>query len=89
MTTTRREFVKTLLAGTAGLSLLPPAARAANKEAFAFVLQGDLHFEQFQYADLPGYAVVRVSGPKVSATIYSGMTRRPWRTPALSELLAR
>ena len=52
MTTTRREFVKTLLAGTAGLSLLPPAARATAKEAFAFVLLGDLHFDKLPCHDL-------------------------------------
>ena len=51
-TTTRREFVKTLLAGTAGLSLLPPPARAASKEAFAFPLLGDLHYDKLSCHDL-------------------------------------
>jgi len=51
-TTTRREFVKTLLTGTAGLSLLPLPARAANKEAFAFLLLGDLHFDKLGCHDL-------------------------------------
>jgi hypothetical protein len=52
MATTRREFVKTLLASTAGLSLLPPLGRAANKEAFAFALLGDLHFDKLACHDL-------------------------------------
>jgi len=52
MTTTRREFVKTLLAGTAGLSLLPPPVRAASKEAFAFPLLGDLHYDKLSCHDL-------------------------------------
>ena len=51
-TTTRREFVKTLLAGTAGLSLLPPPVRAARKEAFAFPLLGDLHYDKLSCHDL-------------------------------------
>ncbi len=51
-TTTRREFVKTLLAGTAGLSLLPPPVRAASKEAFAFPLLGDLHYDKLSCHDL-------------------------------------
>jgi hypothetical protein len=51
-TTTRREFMKTLLAGTAGLSLLPPPVRAASKEAFAFPLLGDLHYDKLSCHDL-------------------------------------
>ena len=51
-TSTRREFVKTLLAGTAGLSLLPPLAHAAGREAFAFPVLGDLHFDQLGCHDL-------------------------------------
>ena len=35
-----------------------------------------------------GYAVVQVSGPRVAATIYSGIGHQPWRTLELSELLA-
>jgi 3',5'-cyclic AMP phosphodiesterase CpdA len=41
----------------------------------------------FDYADLPGYAVIVVKGAKVDARIYSGATRELWRTVALSELL--
>ncbi len=51
-TTTRREFFKTLIAGTAGLSLMPPPVRAASKEAFAFPLLGDLHFDKLACHDL-------------------------------------
>ena len=49
---TRREFVRTLLAGTAGLSLLPPPVRAASREAFAFPLLGDLHYDELSCHDL-------------------------------------
>ena len=51
-TTTRRDFVKTLLAGTAGLTLLPARAPAAGKEAFSFLLLGDLHFDKLACHDL-------------------------------------
>src|SRR5512137_1969556 len=51
-TTTRREFVKTLLTSAAGLSLLPPPVRAASKEAFAFPLLGDLHYDELSCHDL-------------------------------------
>ena len=49
---TRRDFVKKLLAASAGLSLLPPLARAAGKEAFSFPLLGDLHFDKLACHDL-------------------------------------
>jgi hypothetical protein len=49
----RREFVKTLVAGTAGLGLLPaPAMAAAGKQAFSFVILGDLHFDKLEHHDL-------------------------------------
>jgi hypothetical protein len=49
----RRDFFKTLLAGTAGLSILPPLlARANDKDAFSFPLLGDLHFDKLACHDL-------------------------------------
>lgn len=38
----------------------------------------------FEYADLPGYAVVTVDGPKVTARMYSGVGRELWRTVELN-----
>jgi hypothetical protein len=55
--------------------------RAVYETEAAFV-------QQFEYADLPGYAVVAVNGPRVTARVYSGITRRLWRTLELSGLLA-
>ena len=52
VTTTRREFVKRLLVGAAGLNLLSPPVRAASKEAFAFPLLGDLHYDELRCHDL-------------------------------------
>ncbi len=42
---------------------------------------------RFQYADLPGYAVVSVNGPQVTTSIYSGVSRQLWRTLELSRIL--
>ena len=43
--------------------------------------------KQFEYADLPGYAVITANGPAVTARIYSGVTRQLWRTLELSRLM--
>lgn len=40
----------------------------------------------FEYADLPGYAVVTVDGAKVTVKMYSGFSRNVWRTADLSAL---
>ena len=39
-------------------------------------------------ADLPGYAVVAVNGPAITAKVYSGVTRKLWRTLELSKLMS-
>jgi hypothetical protein len=44
--------------------------------------------KQFQYADLPGYTVIRVNGPRITAALYPGISRTAWRTLDLSELLS-
>lgn len=41
----------------------------------------------FEYADLPGYALITVDGPKVAATVFPGVSRQAWRTLPLSDLL--
>lgn len=43
----------------------------------------------FEYADLPGYAVVTVDGPRVTAQMYAGFSRQVWRTVDLTGLLGR
>ncbi|HEY6167732.1 MAG TPA: metallophosphoesterase [Verrucomicrobiae bacterium] len=42
----------------------------------------------FEYADLPGYAVVTVNGSRVEVKIFSGVGRELWRTVRLDQLLA-
>ena len=44
--------------------------------------------QQFQYADLPGYAVLEVSGAKIIARFYAGVTPQLWRAVDLTELLS-
>ena len=59
-----------------------PARRAVYETEQPFV-------KAFEYADLPGYAVVTVDGPRVTAQMYSGFSRQVWRTVDLSGLLGR
>jgi hypothetical protein len=43
----------------------------------------------FEYADLPGYAVVTVDGAQVTVRMFSGIGREVWRSVDLSGLAAR
>lgn len=45
------------------------------------------HIRHYEYAEAPGYAVVKV-GPAVTADLYVGLGKRLWRTVNLSDLLA-
>jgi hypothetical protein len=54
-----------------------PARRAVYETERAFV-------RAFEYADVPGYAVVTVDGPRVSAAVFPGTSRQPWRTVNLN-----
>jgi hypothetical protein len=56
-----------------------PERRAMVEAERAFV-------RDFEYADLPGYAVVTVDGPRVVAKMYSGTTRNLWRAVDLTAL---
>jgi hypothetical protein len=41
----------------------------------------------FEYADLPGYAIVTVAGPDVTAQVFSGTTRERWRMVKLTQMI--
>ncbi len=41
----------------------------------------------FEYADLPGYAVVTLKASQVTARIFSGVSRQVWKTVDLSKLM--
>lgn len=43
----------------------------------------------FEYADLPGYAVVTVDGARVTAEVFAGTSRERWRNVDLTELRAK
>lgn len=43
--------------------------------------------KKFEYADLPGYAVVTVDGANVRADMYSGVGRKIWKTVDMSKYL--
>jgi UDP-2,3-diacylglucosamine pyrophosphatase LpxH len=42
----------------------------------------------FEYADLPGYAVIDVTPTRVTARIFAGVSRELWRTVDLTALMA-
>jgi len=45
--------------------------------------------QSFEYADLPGHALVTVNGDKVTAKIYSGVSRTVWKELDLSAIRAQ
>jgi len=69
------------------ITVEPNFSPATERQRRAVYLAEGPFVKQFQYADLPGYALVKVHGPRVTAIVYSGVGRKPWRTLALSNLL--
>ncbi|MBI3881785.1 MAG: metallophosphoesterase [Verrucomicrobia bacterium] len=65
----------------------PNHSPATEKERRAVYAAERPFVKAFEYADLPGYAVVTVSGANVTARIYSGVSRELWRTVDLRKLL--
>ncbi|MGN6554787.1 MAG: metallophosphoesterase family protein [Verrucomicrobiota bacterium] len=65
----------------------PDFSAATQRERRAVYRAEAPSIKHFEYADLPGYAVVTLEGPKVTARIYAGASRRLWRTLPLSDLL--
>jgi hypothetical protein len=43
----------------------------------------------FEYADVPGYAIVTVDGARVTARIFAGTGRDVWRTVELNPAHAK
>jgi len=65
-----------------------PAFGKGTEEARHAVIEAEKPFvKEFEYADLPGYAVISVDGDKVRARIYPGLARTAWKTLELSSLL--
>ncbi len=82
---------KDLLDGAAAytpdqISVEPNFSPANAAERRAVYEAERAHVRDFAYGDLPGYAVVTVEGPRVSAKMFSGATRELWRTVDLTAL---
>lgn len=80
---------KTLLGGVATydgdqIKVEPNFSPATEPERRAVYAAEREFVRSFDYADLPGYAVVTVKGSHVTARIYSGFSRQLWRTVDLS-----
>lgn len=71
----------------AQVTVEPTFSPATEQERRAVYQAESPLVKQFQYADLPGYAVVQVNGARVTATVYPGIARQAWRTLALSDLM--
>jgi hypothetical protein len=66
-----------------------PDFSPANEVERRALLQAEAQFiKQFEYGDAPGYAVIKVGGARVTANLYAGAAREPWRRLDLSALLA-
>ncbi len=48
----RRQFLQTSASAAAGIALAPQLAPAAERDAFSFVLLGDLHFDKLEHHDM-------------------------------------
>jgi hypothetical protein len=65
----------------------PNHSPATEKERRAVYETERRFVSAFDYADLPGYAIVTVDGPLVEVKIFSGISRELWRTVRLDKLL--
>jgi hypothetical protein len=84
---------KTVLAGLASYTpdqiKVEPDFSPANETERRAVYEAERPFvTAFDYADLPGYAVVTVDGPRVAVQMYGGTGRELWRTVDLTALAA-
>ncbi len=82
---------KTPLAGVASYNAdqvrVEPNFSPANEAERRAVYDAERPFiTAFDYADLPGYAVVAIDGPRVTVRMFSGATRELWRTVDLAAL---
>jgi hypothetical protein len=64
-----------------------PSFSPANAAERRAIYDAERKFvSNFEYADLPGYAVVKVDGPKITLQMYAATTREVWRTVDLTAL---
>lgn len=82
-------MAKTELSGVSAYTgdqiVVEPSFSPGTEEARKAVYDAERPFvSAFDYADLPGYTVVHVSAKEVTAEVYSGISRKLWRTISLS-----
>ncbi len=66
-----------------------PAHSPATEPERRAVYEAEKPFvKTFEYADLPGHAVVTVKANQVTAEMFSGVGREPWRMADLSKLMS-
>jgi hypothetical protein len=64
----------------------PNFSPASEAERRAVYVEERPFVREFEYADLPGYAVVTVDGPRVAAQMFAGTGSELWRTVDLTAL---
>ena len=67
--------------------LEPDFSPTTVDERRAYLAAEAPHIKHYEYAEAPGYAVVKVNGPAVTADLYVGIGKRLWRTINLTDLL--
>jgi hypothetical protein len=87
-----QTVARTVLSGTAAYNgdqvrVEPDFSPATEAERRAVYAAEAPSVTAFDYADLPGYAIVTVSGASVTAQMFSGISRDRWRTIDLTQLL--
>lgn len=65
----------------------PAHSPATEKERRAVYEAESPFVTKFEYADLPGHAILTVSDSQVTAEMYSGVSRQLWKTMDLSKTL--
>jgi hypothetical protein len=82
---------KTVLTGVEAYNpdqiVVEPHFSPTNEAERRAIYESERKFvKAFEYADLPGYAVVTVAGPDVTVKMFSGTTKELWRTVDLTAL---
>jgi hypothetical protein len=65
-----------------------PAFSPDTEAARRAIYENERSFvKAFEYADLPGYAVLDVTPERVTARIFAGVSRELWRTVDLTAMM--
>jgi 3',5'-cyclic AMP phosphodiesterase CpdA len=82
-----KEVLAGLAAYTPDQIKVEPNFSPANEAERRAVYEAERPFVRaFDYADLPGYAVVKIDGPRVTLDLFAGTTRERWRSVDLAAL---